>query len=896
MKRKILLILLLASFCFTPLLYAQALVGDYLVNLGKDYYAVGAYKDALHEFNKALLLNPDHPEAQKYINRVTQEIYGFNQNTATPSVEELDLSASGALVSSGKVTAQAQAREKIIADTMESLSQPLSAAPSQPDYSDFDAPHEPQNKIKLTGEVRSSFGVNSKNDFIWKDANGDYGGVPQEKNWRYFNGEDRHNTFDPQIYDSLKLDLDAAIDSKLGVFCEVVIDPWTFIGKQDVTTTSTAGGDTVDITYKYWSADSRTINEIYRSNKGNIINLRQSKVIDGKTSANTPTGLTDWSTFFNAIPSTEIDMEYRPIRKLWLDYQEEGLFKLHIFPISDQTEALTSDDPLRLSNSRTWWEESAWLDEYEPSRLFSPDSGPQPTKAGKWIKRLSFFSKDSDYNRLTFLRGASFSALDDNLKFTIASPMSLWDNYENADSIESAGRGKFSVADDLDLGFTGTTKFGIADSSLEAKNYCLGVDADWEILSDFHVLSEIAASRTNIYEAIGESNIYSGAAFSLGLAKDKEIFVDDQARNLRVFDLSFKQMEKDFYPGLSSYRYTRRDHPTFGRHITFSGIDPQEDVLGDGLDKGRRVLRLTLENSLFDDKVDYILSNRYVRSDASKFIENASYFGLSSKINDKLSSRLMGWFVGLPETQANKDPLIYVKNAYALSDYFSDTEDLIRNTAITEGENPDIGGGGFGLRYDFNEKLALEGIYERTNDPGDFPRILLTDSYVGTSDLREGILYDNVVPFIYDQNFFDLPPYDYYSIVKSRLLFSPVDRLNCILSFTRNSNRFAAGIDDNINHYGLEMDYAFNDKLDIWAKYIYSQLIDLYRLNKERDIFYEAHHNVFLASKYSIDDSQSLEFLFGEFFGYDAQYAESNWSLSALDTQHLFRFFYRKKF
>ncbi|MFQ5680834.1 MAG: tetratricopeptide repeat protein [Candidatus Omnitrophota bacterium] len=959
------IVILLALLVFIPpvSLRAQSMAGEYLLELGQEYYRAGRYQEALTEFDKALKLNPDDQRAKKYIRSIRQRIspapmrrqplkdrrsrdvfrafppQQHHQPGAADKQDEIrrliieqTLSHLQARAPQGpsvsKPTrgeasaAETRRKEQSIAETDVSpagLTNNKKDGPRQttppviyhaPDekpeyppsyYPEYTQQTEERKKVKISGEVRSALGINANNDLIWKQANSDYTGVPQEKNWRYLWGDKRHNTFDPKIYDSLKLDLEVAPSSSLTFFSQIAVDPWTFVGTKDASTTSTAGGDTVDITFKYWSGDNRTLNEIYRSDKGNIINIEQSKVVDGKTSPLTPAGISDWNTSFNSIGQTKVDMRYRPLRKLGLDYKDD-FFKLRVFPISDQYEALTSDDPLRLSNNHVWWEESPWLDEYEPSRMFNPDDGTNPTKPGRWIRRLSFVARDSDYNRLTFLRGASLSLGEDNLKFTLAAPMSLWDNYDNANSVDFASRGKFSFGN-LALGFTATTKLGLDKANLEARNYVLGIDSDWELMQGLHIIKEVAASYTRINEVISTAdssqsdNAYDGAAYTLRLRKDKEVTRGEKTERFSTLDLSFTHMEKDFFPGLSNYRYTRSDR-FYSRHVSFAELDPKdaEIRLGDGVDRGRRVLSITLYDRLLGDRFEYLISNRYINSDTNKFVENASRLELSGRLNSKLKAKLLGWYLHLPKTRKNEDPLIYAKTSYALSDYFIDNEGFIENTSISEDKNADIGGGGLGLRYKINPQVSLEGIYEYTNDPGDFPRILLADSYVGTSQLKEGILYDNVIPFIYDQSFFDLPPYEYYSIVKSRILFAPTDKLDITLSFTRNSNRFAAGIDDNINHYGLEARYRPTEKTELWAKYIYSRLIDVYRMNKERDIFYEGHHNLFLASKYNIDDNQSLEFLFGEFVGYDDPYQDGKWSLSALDTQHLFRIFYRRKF
>lgn len=87
------------------------------------------------------------------------------------------------------------------------------------------------------------------------------------------------------------------------------------------------------------------------------------------------------------------------------------------------------------------------------------------------------------------------------------------------------------------------------------------------------------------------------------------------------------------------------------------------------------------------------------------------------------------------------------------------------------------------------------------------------------------------------------------------------------------------------------------DKWTFWLKYIYSKLIDVYKQNKYQSTdFFEGHHNVFFGSEYRINKDEAFTFLYGEFVGYNDPYEQTNWTLSALDTQHIFRLFYKRKF
>lgn len=858
------------SFC--NLSFAGAGISDYLCELGKLYYTRGQYDEALQEFNKALMVNPDNAVVKDYLAKLTKSQKIIWDDT----LEKLE---------KGEKALKGKERGRIIASALDG----------------FSGKEKPEKKegsglIKFSGEHRLALGFTSE-DVILKEANADRVGVPREKNWRYLWGEQRHNTYDPKIYDRLTLGVQSQLESPLNGFMEITIDPWTFIGKNHLTVTSTAGGDIVDMDLKYWSADGRTINEVYRSKKGNIINLKQIKVDDGKTTVSRVSGLTDWGTTFNSIQPMDIDRDYRPVRKFWFDYKQDD-YILKVFPLSDEYEALTTDDPLRISNNHVYWEESPWLDEYEPSMAFAPDSGLNPLKKGRWIRRLSFFTKDSsdDYpHRLTFLRGVSFKSSQgiSSLEAAVATPMSLWDEYERSNSLSGALRLKVPFKD-LELGFTTTSKLGFNGGSNEALNQAGAVDFNYRV-ADFNTLyGEISGSHTDIQEAKGFDTKYDGIAGKLGLSYD----AGEIRTGFHKGEIYLAHMDSKFYPGLSNYRYTRNENPTFSKHIYFTEIkeDDRSLIWGDGIDRGRNVAGFKLNTKSFEDRLDTDIKYRNVHRDSGKYIESAARVESAYKVNPRLTSKLLAYYQHLHRTHARYDPIIFAKTMYSLSDYFSEEDIYPENSSIIDDKDPSVGAFGLGGKYDFTEKLSLEGIYERTNDPLDFPRGLLNDTYV-TTETRDGIVYDKVVPFLYDQQFFDLPPYHYYNIAKTKLIYRPQEAWEFILSYTFNENQYASGIDDNINHAGLETKYAPSDKLTFWLKYVYSRLIDVYKQNKyQRSDFYEGHHNVFFGSEYKFNKDESFTLLYGEFVGYDDPYQQSNWTLSALDTQHIYRLFYRRKF
>ncbi len=147
-------------------------------------------------------------------------------------------------------------------------------------------------------------------------------------------------------------------------------------------------------------------------------------------------------------------------------------------------------------------------------------------------------------------------------------------------------------------------------------------------------------------------------------------------------------------------------------------------------------------------------------------------------------------------------------------------------------------------------------------------------------------------------NLFLLPVKNgYYNIIKSKLTYQPVKELEFIASYTYNENRYTTGLDDNINHAGFETTYKPMDKLSFWLKYAFSRVEDVYKQQQfGGSDFYESHHNFFLGSEYKFNPDSSFTFLYGEYAGYSNPYQQSTWTLSTLDTQHIFRLIYKRKF
>ncbi|MCA9399725.1 MAG: hypothetical protein KC618_08245, partial [Candidatus Omnitrophica bacterium] len=86
--------LLLTVLVFSTMRTAQAEMktsgADFLVEVGIDHYNKGEVEQAIHEFSKALMLNPDHPVALEYLDRFGIR-GGIYHGSATQNSQMADL-------------------------------------------------------------------------------------------------------------------------------------------------------------------------------------------------------------------------------------------------------------------------------------------------------------------------------------------------------------------------------------------------------------------------------------------------------------------------------------------------------------------------------------------------------------------------------------------------------------------------------------------------------------------------------------------------------------------------------------------------------------------------------------------------------------------------------------
>lgn len=918
MFKKIVLIsaffILFASVVSIQPAYSGTQAVEYLCELGITFYKLGRYDEALQEFNKALMLEPANQTAKKYINNI------FKQEIPSAKPE-------AKLIPSEKITKEPQ---KISAKKEEAMDKTLDKL-SKKDLEEKAEKKttEPAHKIaglKISGETQLSLGMTPR-DTIWKRANGDL----NERNWRMLSEATynrRENTYDPRIYDRLRVNLDTENDEGFNFHSNVAVDPWSFIGKSEKITVPSAWGDNAEVELKYWSNTGYTINEnVYTNRLGNAFSLPEIKVEDKNTHSIGVSGamVNEWGLSDRfTIPALKIHREFQPLRELWFDYTQPDLFKIRFFPIAYQDQALTSDDPLKLSNNHIWWEESPWLDRWLPGRLNSGVS-PVDFSPGELDDSLSFFTRDSDGTRLTSLRGLSFEFTPDDkasLATTFASPKGLWQDYDSFDNLMNATRFKYYPLENLYLGSVYTYRLCFnEENKRDAYNHVWAVDLGYEPLEGVKLSSEVATSRTKQdltspdYATKWRGNAYNISLIGTFPSKSimdlrygyDEIKPEKKDTFFTKYRLYWGHMDWGFAPGLSNYIETR-DDAFWSRHIHFrkplehwyAGLyypslkweDIESFRIGNGIDIGRDAVGFRLENSLWDKKINNLFDVRNVHNTNGKFVENVARDEFTYKVTNKLTTKLLGIHHKLPKTKGGYDPFVVD----------GDTGVPLRNSAINDGQNVNLKTGSIGMEYVFTDWVALSGIWECTNDYNlaydNFPRGNLNSLTFDT-----GIWYDRVYrvedPYLYSQGLFPLPPYHFYDIFKTGLRFNPLKNLDIYLDYTRNEFKSAGQIDDNMNHIGLEVSYLPTKKLEVYLRYVYSRWNDLTLMRQGYSKYYLGHHNFFTEFRYSPTSDDELVMQYGESGRSPIATHTSDpfgGSLTTIDTQHIFRLYYRRKF
>jgi len=752
--------------------------------------------------------------------------------------------------------------------------------------------NEKMYPFKISGEYQMSWGYDSgDNNFKgrkgqWKNADWNKANLVYVQDSQYVFGRERHNTYDKRIYDRFRLKMETVREKGMTFLSEIVVDPWSFTGKTEYMMVEGAHGGEFPLELRYWSNTQSTLDErIWLTNGADFINIPEIKVNDGRTD---PTFVTSrWGTNDFMIPKLKIDRDFRPLRKLEVGYRDDNI-DIKAFPLADQDHVYTSDDPLILSNKHIYWEPSPWLNRWKPAVFYTPTSD---FRRGKWANDISFESRDSDFTFLTLLRGLSTEYVngDTYLATMIATPMHPWQKYDSLNSLPGVVRFKQRLFKDYYVGSVYTHDFGMNGQKVDAINHVIAIDGGFEKPGFVSLRGEYAYSidkidwtphdaRISRTKAEGNAvRIESSGEFLKNRAGDPELKVK----------ASFTHMGDEFRPRLANYRNTRIDQ-YWGKHIQFETISPDFDAfkIGDGIDVGRNVYHLRIDNVHFKEKLSSLFDVRFVRNDKDARVENVYREEITYKPWSNLSTKVLYRFQDLPTTKTAKDPFIIT------DDISEDNTDVfLQNNDVLHGENADVWTLSAGFHYDPTKWLGLEGIYERTSDYDTYPQRVLNDA--GFRDL--GAIRE-LNYFLYSQPLMAIPPYDDYNIWKGRVFLTPIDTVRAKFEYVLNDFQHATGRDDNINHYGVEVDVDITKRLHTSFKYTRSHLVDLYEqaFNGESEPHY-THDNIFAKVEYDIGSNNTFIMQYGEFF-VPEQYTPVPWILNTVDTQRILRLYLKGKF
>lgn len=745
--------------------------------------------------------------------------------------------------------------------------------------------------LKISGEYQLSWGydfgdVNRGGDNgMWKKADWNEANLVYNLDNQYVFARDRDNTYDKRVFDRYRLKLESVRETGFNILSEVVMDPWSFVGKTDYIMISSAGGQ-FPMQLRYWSNTSHTLDErIWMSSGNDFVNIPQIEVHNGTT---LPTAVfSRWNAARFDIPPMDINRDFRPLRKAELNYRGEGIgFK--VFALADQDHAYSTDDPLRLSNNHTYWEPSPWLDRWDAAQYFPPAAGYRP---GAWRNDISFESRDSDFTFLTLLRGVSFEMEHEGMYLGggVAMPLTLWQDYDSVNSLPGAVRMKQKFINGWYLGGTYAFNYGYDQETLDAVNHVFGADVGYEIPGFLNVRGQLAYSRDRLdwhgHDPRIERSKFQDNAFRVEAeGQFMKDFTGDPTMKVKA---SYSHMGTSFRNRVSNYRNTRKDE-FWGKHISFEPISPDFEhfKIGDGMDWGRNVYQFRIENILYNERFTALTDVRLVQGVSGGKVENVYREEFTMRPLGNLTGKFLFRYQDLPDTQLDRDP-------YILEDYVSsdNTGISIFNDDIMEGENADVWTIGFGFRHDPIDWFGFEGIYERTNDYEIFPQYTLNDAgFRADGDIRE------LNHFLYGQGLMSLPPYDDYDIYKARIYFTPMDSARIKLEYVLNEFKHASGRDDNISHYGVEVDFDLAENLRTSFKYTRAQVVDLFmQSQRATDVPFNRHHNIFAKLEYDFYENHSLIFQFGEFF-VPAKYTPVHWILNTVDTQRIVRVYLKGKF
>lgn len=800
------------------------------------------------------------------------------------------------------------------------------AAPSSPTASSS-ASTSSGNTFKVTGEVRAAMGIDAGGNLIFDKANADL----DERNWRLISTAGPNNginTYDEAIYSRIKTVLDGSVASGVVSFhLNVTVDPWSFTGKSN-TMHINSEGDAVNIQYLTWGNSGYTIPEVVGTlNDGDGLYLPEVKIHGNSVPATTVNPL---YTFFNFntwnIPTAQLTYSFNPIREAWVDIKPDNDLKLRIFPMAYQDQAMSTDDPFQLSNHTEWWAESPWIDGWQPGNL-NTNTNPVSYTIGQWDKSLSFSTEDSDFQRLTALRGVSLVWTPDDetsLNAEIASPKTLWQDYGEVTTVPASVRLKQYFGDNFYMGALTNMHLGYTEGEdLDAENYTGGVDAGYMPIKGIKLSAEYAKSDSmyNVsspgYEINYGGNAYYVALESASNPDDEDLLRKnyyafqplDEKQDFFKTKIFYARMDQGFESSLSDYNWTSHDS-FWADHLSFypsdyslmPGLAPptqsegdySQFAVGDGINYGQSTVTWRADENLMEGKLQGFEDIRHVMDNYGNNLENAYRTQWTLKATDRLTAKALLLWDSFPNTTPGVDPfLIYDQTGQS---FFSN--------AVQGNQDPSVQTASLGAQYVLTDWATVNGVWEYTNNSVMGENFDPEQSFTQLSNAQVQINGKNYIipyPNIFDAGSFDQAPYDYYNIFKAGLELKPADKWHIYLDYTRNPNQFTPNIDDNINHVGIETAYIPTPKLGFFVRYRYATGYNINDLNQDNNLDQRHYNNIFFETRMILpkDITMSLEYGVGPYF--NLQTSSSNPSLAyytslVYETQHIIRIVFDKKF
>jgi hypothetical protein len=485
----------------------------------------------------------------------------------------------------------------------------------------------------MSGKYRLAAGAGGDRTFSVNDSNSDL----QDRDFHYLFGEKLENTYDPAIYSAYQLDIEGDITPDTQFYTEMVADPWSYVGHTseiEIKDSNPASVGKARVQQRYWGPNNSTaVTESIRASDRNILGLRELEAHGGNTQSFNMAGHPDF--FGNyVVPEQDIDYEFRPMRKLWVDH-EGDIWHLRVFALADHNQAMVTDDPLTLSGLKDYWQHSAWVNEWKPIQIFTNNTDGRSIRRGYYDVDEAFAARHSDGQYLTLLRGTAFEA-DFGRTYVgamIASKFGMWDDYTELNNVPGVVRLKHQVTPQWMVGGLYGYRVGMIDREPDAYNQVISVDTRYQFNETDYAYAQAAGSRNEIDRLSSFDSAHEGQSYRVGWVKN---VVSDGGATTK-FHADAAWMDTTFQPTLSRYGDLKHDE-FWGKHITFTEFshDLEPFKIGTGLDRGTYVGRLTIRSEVPQWGVENLFDARHVRqTDSNSFIEHVMRDEFSYQIDRK---------------------------------------------------------------------------------------------------------------------------------------------------------------------------------------------------------------------------------------------------------------------